>query len=142
MTLYYNNFINKIPSRPNMSNVPNMSNIPYNMSNIPNVPNMSNIPYNMSNIPNVPNMSNIPNVPNMSNVPYNMSNVPDLPNMNLEELEKQIPFNRSLNTREYRKEFSDIKEYTSSELLLVEIKTYLFYILVLLIIIVFKLIMY
>ena len=123
MTLYYNNFINKIPSRPNVPN----------MSNIPNVPNMSNIPYNMSNIPNVPNMSN---------VPYNMSNVPDLPNMNLEELEKQIPFNRSLNTREYRKEFSDIKEYTSSELLLVEIKTYLFYILVLLIIIVFKLIMY
>ena len=104
MTLYYNNFINKIPSRPNMSNVPN-------------------VPYNMSNVPNVPDL-------------------PDIPNMNLEELEKQNPFNRSLNTREYRKEFSNIKEYTSSELLLVEIKTYLFYILVLLIIIVFKLIMY
>ena len=108
MTLYYNNFINKIP------------NVPYNMSNLPNVPNVPNVPYNMSNVPNLP----------------------DIPNMNLEELEKQNPFNRSLNTREYRKEFSNIKEYTSSELLLVEIKTYLFYILVLLIIIVFKLIMY
>jgi len=102
MTLYYNNFINKIPSRPTL-----------------------------------PNMSNLPNVPNM---PYNMSNLPNAPNMNLEELEKQIPFNRSLNTREYRKEFSNIKEYTSSELLLIEIKTYLFYILVLLLIIVLKLI--
>ena len=46
MTLYYNNFINKIPNIPNIPipNTPYPSNIPYT-SNIPNTSYPSNIPY-------------------------------------------------------------------------------------------------
>jgi hypothetical protein len=72
----------------------------------------------------------------------------NLPSINSNELdkkmeyvEKELPFRKSLNTREYRKEFSDIKEYNPEKLMLLlsDIKNYLFYILIILLIIAVKL---
>jgi hypothetical protein len=73
----------------------------------------------------------------INNLPINSNEL----DKKMEYVEKESPFRKSLNTREYRKEFSDIKEYNPEKLMLLlsDIKNYLFYILFILIIIAVKL---
>jgi len=73
----------------------------------------------------------------INNLPINSNEL----DKKMEYVEKESPFRKSLNTREYRKEFSDIKEYNPEKLMLLlsDIKNYLFYILIILLIIAVKL---